>query len=121
MENFRTNPNLLIKDSVFGWLRTVLEAHIRFKFYREIRTMTGQRTFGSLINHLNNSGAVFNDNVNRADIILKLHMINNVSWMPHHGTPMPDFNSLGINPTSITAAELDGLIVDTLELINTRL
>jgi wobble nucleotide-excising tRNase len=121
MENFRTNPDLNIKDSVLGWLRNVLEAHLRFKFYKDIRTMTGQGTFGNLINHLDSSGIIFKDNGNRVSIILKLKLINSVSWKPHHGTAAPDFATLGVNPNSISVPELDGLIQDTLNLIETQL
>ena len=41
--------------------------------------------------------------------------------MPHHGIPMPNYSALGINPNTITAAELDNLIQDTLNLIETQL
>ena len=58
IEAFRTNPNHAMKDTVLGWLRNVLESHLRFKFYKEISTMTGQQTFGRLISFLDTSGAV---------------------------------------------------------------
>lgn len=121
LESFRSNPNHLIKDSVLGWLRNVLEAHLRFKFYKEIRSMTRPQTFGNLIDHLKNYPVVFRDNTNRAGIISKLHLINSVSWKPHHGDPSPDYSALGMNPNSITASELDGLIQDTLLLIDQQL
>lgn len=121
LEAFRLNPNHAIKDSVLGWLRTVLEAHLRFKFYREIRGMGGDKTFGALIRFLNDQVVTFRDTADRSGVIASLNMINNVSWVSHHGTPMPDFNALGYNPMTITAAELDHLIVDTLDLINRRL
>lgn len=121
LEDFRIHPNHAIKDTVLGWLRTVLESHLRFKFYREIRSMTGQKTFGRLISFLDTTGVVFRDNDNRATIIANLNLINSVSWMPHHGIPMPNYNTLGINPVSITAPELDNLIQDTLNLINNQL
>ncbi|MEA4995396.1 MAG: AAA family ATPase [Petrimonas sp.] len=121
LEAFRSNPDINLKDSVLGWLRNVLEAHLRFKFYREIRTMTGQQTFGRLISFLNTSPVTFRDNVNRTDIISKLNLINGVSWKSHHGDPNPDYTTLGVNPNSITIAELDNLIEDTLDLIETRL
>jgi wobble nucleotide-excising tRNase len=121
IEAFRITPNHTIKETVLGWLRNVLESHLRFKFYREIRTMTGQKTFGRLIDFLNTSGAVFRDNGNRPAIIANLHLINSVSWKSHHGTPMPNFANLGIDPSTISAAELDNLIQDTLNLINQQL
>jgi len=121
LEDFRVHPNHAIKDTVLGWLRNVLESHLRFKFYREIRTMPGQKTFGRLISFLDTSGVVFRDNANRTTIISNLNLINSVSWMPHHGIPMPNYSALGINPNTITAAELDNLIQDTLNLIETQL
>ncbi|UAM99542.1 AAA family ATPase [Polaribacter litorisediminis] len=121
LENFRTNPDHSIKDTVLGWLRNVLESHLRFKFYRELRTMTGQQTFGRLISFLDTSGVIFRDNGNRSDIINNLNLINSVSWMPHHGNPAPNYSIIGINPHTITASELDNLIQDTLMLIDTRL
>ena len=121
LEAFRSNPDINLKDSVLGWLRNVLEAHLRFKFYKEIRLMTGQQTFGRLIMYLNNVPATFRDNVNRTDIISKLNLINGVSWKSHHGDPTPNYTSLGMNPNTITIPELDNLIQDTLSLIETRL
>ena len=113
--------NRFNKDTVLGWLRNVLEAHLRFKFYKEIRSMTGQPTFGRLISFLNNYPAIFRDDTNRADIISKLNLINGVSWKSHHGDPNPDYTALGMNPHTITVTELDNLIQDTLNLIEMRL
>ncbi|MBK8292388.1 MAG: hypothetical protein IPK96_17060 [Flammeovirgaceae bacterium] len=113
LEAFRTNPNHALKDTVLGWLRNVLESHLRFKFYKEIRLMQGQKTFGRLVSFLDTSGVVFRDNGSRATIISNFNLINSVSWMPHHGIPMPNYTALGINPNTITAPELDNLIQDT--------
>jgi wobble nucleotide-excising tRNase len=121
LEAFRSNPDINLKDSVLGWLRNVLEAHLRFKFYKEIRSMTGQQTFGRLITFLNQFPVTFRDNAKRIDIISKLNLINGVSWKSHHGDPNPDYTALGMNPNTITVAELDNLIQDTLNLIEIRL
>jgi len=121
LEDFRANPDHSKKDTVFGWLRNVLESYLRFKFYRELRAMTRQRTFGNLISFIDTSGVVFRDNANRVDIINTLNLINSVSWMPHHGNPLPNYTLIGINPHTITASELDNLIQDTLRLIDLRL
>lgn len=121
LEVFRSSPDINLKDTVLGWLRNVLEAHLRFKFYKEIRSMQGQQTFGRLISHLNNSSVAFRDNINRVDIISKLNLINGVSWKSHHGDPNPDYTALGMNPNTITITELDNLIQDTLDLIEVRL
>ena len=121
LEAFRSNPDINLKDAVLGWLRNVLEAHLRFKFYKEIRSMTGQPTFGRLISFLNMFPVTFRDNANRTDIISKLNLINGVSWKSHHGDPNPDYTALGMNPNTITVTELDNLIQDTLNLIEIRL
>lgn len=121
LEAFRTSPDISLKDAVLGWLRNVLEAHLRFKFYKEIRTMTGQPTFGRLISFLHTFPVTFRDNANRTDIISKLNLINGVSWKSHHGDPNPDYTALGMNPNTITVTELDNLIQDTLSLIEVRL
>jgi wobble nucleotide-excising tRNase len=121
LELFRTNPDHSMKDTVLGWLRNVLEAHLRFKFYREIRAMTGQKTFGRLVTFLDTSGVIFRDNGNRITIISNLNLINGVSWKPHHGDANPDYTTLGMNPNTITASELDNLIQDTLHLIEVQL
>jgi hypothetical protein len=121
LEAFRSNPNHAFKNTVLGWLRNVLEAHLRFKFYKEVRTMTGQQTFGRLITFLDTLPVVFRDNTNRATIISTLHLINGVSWKPHHGDPTPNYTTLGMNPNTITAPELDNLIQDTLNLIEVQL
>ena len=83
--------------------------------------MTGQQTFGRLISFLETSSVIFRDNGNRSDIIDNLNLINSVSWMPHHGNPSPNYATIGINPNTITASELDNLIQDTLGLIDLRL
>lgn len=121
LEAFRSNPNHAFKDTVLGWLRNVLEAHLRFKFYKEVRTLAGQQTFGRLITFLDTLPVVFRDNTNRATIISNLHLINGVSWKPHHGDPTPNYTALGMNPNTITAPELDNLIQDTLNLIEVQL
>ena len=83
--------------------------------------MRGQSTFGKLVDYIESSSIVFSDNSNRNEIITKLRLINSVSWMPHHGTPAPSFTTLGINPHSITATELQYLIQDTLDLVENKL
>ena len=121
LEAFRITPDHSIKDTVLGWLRNVLEAHLRFKFYKEIRSMTGLKTFGRLVSFLDTSGVAFRDNGNRSTIISTLNLINGVSWKQHHGDPNPDYTTLGMNPNTITAPELDNLIQDTLNLIEVHL
>lgn len=99
---------------VLGWLRNVLEAHLRFKFYRDLRIMSKQQTFGALITFIERSSIMFQDDANRGQIISNLSLINSVfSWRPHHGDPSPNFATLSINPTTMSVAELVRLIQDT--------
>lgn len=121
LEKFLVNPNHTMKDTVLGWMRNVLEAHIRFKFYRQCMNMPNQKTFGRLIEFIDQQGVVFRDNANRATIITKLKQINGVSWKPHHGEPMPDSASSGIDSNTMTEAELALLIQDTFDLIDSQL
>jgi wobble nucleotide-excising tRNase len=121
LEDFRSNPDLSLKEVVLGWLRNVLEAHLRFKFYKEARSLAGVHTLGNLIRHLDNYPVVFRDDKNRKKIISQLHLVNDVSWKSHHGDPNPDYSLLGMNPNSMTAVELDNLIQDTLHLIEVQI
>jgi hypothetical protein len=121
LEQFRITPDHSQKDYILGLLRNVLEAHLKFKFYSDLRSLGGHHMFGRIITHLNTQGVVFKDNAHRTQIIAKLHLINDVSWKPHHGTAAPNFATLGIDPNSITARELDNLIVDTLTLVDTQI
>jgi hypothetical protein len=68
--------------------------------------MSGQQTFGRLITFLDALPVVFRDNTNRATIISKLHLINGVSWKPHHGDPTPNYTTLGMNPDVIPASKI---------------
>lgn len=119
LELFLTQPDITKKDTILGLLRNVLEAHIRFKFYRQLAHVpSSHQTFGALITTLDNQGITFRDNTNRASIISKLKTINSISWRPHHGEPIPDYTSLGVNPSTITETELANVINDTLRLID---
>lgn len=122
LEKFRDYPDPAMKDTVLGWMRNVLEAHIRFKFYRQCRGLSSnQKTFGHLIDFIDKQGVIFRDSANKTTIITNLKLINSVSLKPHHGEPTPDFDAMGINPNTMSAAELDNLIVDTLNLIDNQL
>lgn len=121
LEAFRANPDLSLKDVVLGLLCNVLEANLRFKFYKEARSLAGAQTLGNLIRHLDNYPIVFRDNINRKKIISQLHLLNDVSWKSHHGDSNPDHSLLGMNPNSMTATELDNLIQDTLHLIEVQI
>jgi wobble nucleotide-excising tRNase len=120
IENFRSNPDHSQKDYILGLLRNVLEAHLKFKFYRPLRTLGGLHMFGNMIDHLDNQGVVFRD-ANRSQVIAKLNLINSVSWKPHHGTATPNYSTFGIDPNTLTAGELDNLIQDTLNLVDSQL
>jgi wobble nucleotide-excising tRNase len=122
LENFLRHPDIDKKETVLGWLRNVLESHIRFKFYRQLSAIPpNNQTFGTLITTLVGQGVVFRDNTNPTEIISKLNLINSISCKPHHGEATPDFSTLGVNPNNMNVTELAGFIVDTLDLIDNRL
>ena len=105
-----------------GWLRNVLEAHLRFKFYRQLSGLpVNKQTFGNLIITLINQGVVFRDNINRTTIISKLTLINGISCRPHHGEPIPDYTLLGANPNTMSVTELSHFVTDTLNLVDNEL
>lgn len=122
LEAFLRNPDISKKEIVLGWLRNVLEAHIRFKFYRQLSHLSSNnQTFGTIINALVSQNVVFRDNPNRTIIISKLNLINGISCKPHHGEPLPDYNLLGFNPNLINVPELANFITDTLNLIDNEI
>jgi wobble nucleotide-excising tRNase len=118
LEDFLSNADITKKENVLGLMRNVLESNLRFKFYRQAQNDT---TLGKLITTLDSAGVVFRDNTNRADIISKLRLINGISSKPHHGEPVPDYNILGLDPSTITATELAHTVQDTLDLIDRRI
>lgn len=121
LETFLQGPDITEKDTVLGWLRNVLEAHIRFKFYRQLQHISGNnQTFGTIITTLVNGGVNFRD-TNRQQVIDKLNLINSISCKPHHGEPLPDFAAIGIDPATMTVTELCNFILDTIDLIDNRL
>lgn len=122
LETFLQIPDLSKKEIVLGWLRNVLEAHIRFKFYRQLSSIaSNSQTLGNLISALITQNVIFRDNVNRATIISKLNLINGISCKPHHGEPMPDYNLLGFNPNLLNVTELANFVIDTMELIDNEI
>jgi wobble nucleotide-excising tRNase len=122
LEDFLNHADINKKDTVLGWMRNVLEAHIRFKFYRQLSHIPpNNRTFGNLITTLDANSVPFRDNTNRSIILQKLRLINAVSCKPHHGEPNPDFVALGIDPTTMNVVELSHLVQDTLSLIDNEL
>lgn len=122
LEDFLSHADINKKDTVLGWMRNVLEAHICFKFYRQLSHIPpNNRTFGNLITTLDANSVPFRDNTNRSIILQKLRLINSVSCKPHHGEPNPDFVALGIDPTTMNVVELSHLVQDTLSLIDNEL
>ena len=122
LENFLQHPDLSKKETVLGWLRNVLEAHIRFKFYRQLRALpANNQTFGNLITTLIKQGVVFRDNPNRATIISKLNLINGISCKPHHGEPIPNYTTIGANPNTMNVTELAHFVTDTINLVDNEL
>lgn len=121
LEDFLNHPDLLKKDIVLGWLRNVLEAHIRFKFHRQLVGISGNnQTLGSIINKLDTGGVAFRDS-NRQAVLDLLRLINNISCKSHHGEPLPDYAALGTDPATINVTELCHFITDTIDLIDKRL
>lgn len=122
LEDFLSHADITKKDTVLGWMRNVLEAHIRFKFYRQLSQIApNNRTFGTLITTLDTNSVPFRENINRQSILQKLRLINSVSSKPHHGEPNPDFAALGIDPDTMNVVELSHLVQDTLNLIDNEL
>jgi len=122
LEEFIRHSDISKKERILGLLRNILEAHIQFKFYRQLAGIpSSRRTFGTLITELINQNVVFRDNTNADDIIEKLRLINAISCKPHHGEPIPDYSSIGVDPATISIAELVGFVSDTLSLIDDRL
>ncbi|MBF0386886.1 MAG: AAA family ATPase [Candidatus Omnitrophica bacterium] len=122
LESFLASPDILKKDWILGLIRNVLEAHIRFKFYRQtVGIPEGHRTFGRLIEELVNTRVVFRADTTPPSNIMRLRMLNGVSWRPHHGEPAPDYTVLGVDPNTISVTELGGFIRDALDLIDNKL
>jgi hypothetical protein len=122
LQDFLAQADITKKDIVLGWMRNVLEAHIRFKFYRQTAHLSSsQRTLGTLITTLENSGVALRDNQNRVCIFQKLRLINGISCKPHHGEPEPDFALLGTDPNTMSVGELSNFVQDTLNLIDVEL
>ncbi len=122
LEEFLRHSDISQKERILGLLRNVLEAHIQFKFYRQIVGIPqNSRTFGNLITELVNQNVVFRDNANATDIIEKLRLINAISCKPHHGEPIPDYTTIGVDPATISVPELVGFVRDALSLIDDRI
>ncbi|MBS1509365.1 MAG: AAA family ATPase [Bacteroidetes bacterium] len=118
LQTFLTAPDITKKEEILGKIRNILEACLRFRFYRQING--NSKTLGSIITDVDNSGINFRD-ANRADVLGALRLLNGVSAKPHHGEPTPDYNVLGIDPTTITVTELANCVQDALNLIDTRI
>jgi len=122
LQEFLSSPDISQKDVVLGWIRNVLEAHLRFKFYRQLNTLAANdRTFGRIITTLSQPTPVTFRDSNTTAVIGKLNLLNGVSCKPHHGEPVPDYGVLGIDPATINVTQLANLIQDTFDLIDNRL
>lgn len=122
LEDFLSSPDINKKERVLGLMRNVLEAHMRFKFYRQtIGIPSNNRTFGNLINELVRQNVIFRDDTTPPSVISKLRLINDISIPPHHGEPIPDYGTLGVDPNTMTVVELGNFVRDTLDLIDNRL
>ncbi len=121
LQRFLAAPDLGKKEYILGLLRNIIEAHIKFKFYRQLSGIpANQQTFGRLIDELVTQAVIFRD-PNTNEVIRTLRLINGVSCQPHHGEAVPDYITLGVNPTTMRERELANLIQDTFGLIDNRL
>lgn len=122
LEKFLQHSDINDKEKVLGYMRNILEAHIRFKFYRQTLSLNeNSRTFGKLIDELVNQNVVFRNDTNPPSIISKLRLINAISCKPHHGEPVPNYITIGVDPNTITVGELANFVQDTLDLIDNQL
>lgn len=121
MESWLKKPNIKEKDYIIGLIRTVLESHLRFKFFRQLGTRATE-TFGKMIEELEKVGVVqFRNETNRIQIISDLKLLNSISWEEHHGEAKPDFNALGIDPKKMSDTSLASMIKKTFNLIDNEL
>jgi len=122
MEDWLKNPDIRKKEHILGLIRNVLESHIKFKFYRQLKHINPNRqTFGTCIDELENSGVPFRENNDRNNIIRLLRVLNGISCKPHHGEATPDYEKLGVNPSKITDTELALFVKKTFKLIDEKL
>lgn len=121
MEAWLKKPDIKEKEKILGLIRTVLESHLRFKFFRQLNH-SATETFGKMIDKLEVPGTVvLKDETNRTKIISGLRLLNGVSWKPHHGEAKPDFGKLGVDPNKISDTALAGLVKKTFNLIDNEL
>lgn len=121
LESFLASPDIAKKKYILGLTRNVIEAHLKFKFFRQLAGLPeNQRTFGRIIDELVNQSVAFRD-TNTATIIAQLRLINGVSCEAHHGEGVPDYATLGLDPNTITVTELGNLVTDVLDLIDNKI
>ena len=122
MEQWLKNPDIKEKERVLGLIRNVLESHIKFKFYRQLKHINpNKQTFGTCINELEKSGVPFRDDTDRISILALLKLLNGISCKPHHGETLPNYKMLGIDPKKITDTELASYVKKTFKLIDEKL
>ncbi len=122
MEEWLKNPDIKEKERILGLIRNVLETHIKFKFYRQLKHINHtKQTFGTCIDELEKSAVLFRDDIDRINIIALLRLLNAISCKPHHGETLPDYKKLGVDPTTITDTELASFIKKTFKLIDEKL
>lgn len=116
LQTYLADPQIELKDDCLAKIRNVLEYTLQVRYHRHLsRSIT---TFGSIIDEINNQNIPFRNNENRDTILQRLRKLNTVSCPPHHGTPFPEYGSLGIQPENITPTELALFIEDTFDLID---
>ena len=121
MESWLKKPNIKEIDYIIGLIRTVLESHLRFIFFRQLGTRATE-TFGKMIEELEKVGVVqFRNEANRNQIISDLKLLNSISWEELHGEAKPDFNALGVDPKKMSDTALASMINKTFRLIDNEL
>ena len=122
LERFLTSGNIADKDYVRGLIRVVIEAKLKFNFYRALNTLPeASRTFGRIITTLETISVVFRDAANTQSTYAKLKELNGMSWVPHHGDPEPEMVTQGYNSASMPISELQNYVIDTLDLIQNKI
>ena len=122
LEQWLKKPDIKQKEETMGRIRNVLESHLKFKFYRQLKHLAASsQTFGNCIDELESSPVTFRDSRPKGTVINELKVLNALSCRSHHGGAKPDPSDFGIDLKTISDTELASYIKQTLELIDTKL
>lgn len=122
LENWLKRPDIKQRERIIGLIRNVLESHIKFKFYRQLRSIgPSKQTFGTCVEELERTSVPFRNNANRSKIIGDLRLLNAISCRPHHGGTLADPREYGIDSSKITDTELASFVKTTFDLIDNEI